>query len=72
MSVCLVREWGNTPTLPQALNVWISQPIYQFGSGALPGKLLNLGLLEISWMGIFPISSPCGELLPCGANLKVT
>ncbi len=48
MSVCLVREWGNTPILPQALNVWISQPIYQFGSGTVPGKMLDLGLLKIN------------------------
>ena len=29
-------------------------------SGALPGKMLDLGLLKISWGVVFPKSSPCG------------
>ena len=29
-----------------------------FGSGALPGKMQDLGLLKINWRGVFPASSP--------------
>ena len=41
-----------------------------FGSGALPGFILDLGLLIISLLVFFPISSPCGGLLPCRALSK--
>ncbi len=33
-----------------------------YGSGALPGLILDLELLEIIWGGVFPISSPFGGL----------
>ncbi len=33
----------------------------KLGSGALPGKMLDLGLLEISIVGVFPISGSCEE-----------
>ncbi len=31
-----------------------------FGSGALSGLMLDLGLLKILCGGVYPISSPCG------------
>ena len=34
-----------------------------FGSAALPGVMLDLGILKIIWVSFFlPISSPCGGL----------
>ncbi len=32
------------------------------GSGAIPGKILDLGLLKISWGLSLPIFSPCVDL----------
>ena len=35
-----------------------------FGSGALPGKMLDLGLLKISWEGVFLAFPPVGGFNP--------
>ncbi len=39
------------------------------GSGALPRKMMDLGLLKISWCCFFPLSSFCRGLNPEGGGL---
>ena len=40
--------------------------IKKFGSGTLPGLMLDLGLLKIIWEGGFSICSHCGGCNPAG------
>ena len=37
-------------------------------SGTLLGLMLNLGLMKISSVDVFPFSSPCGGSSPAGHN----
>ncbi len=45
-------------------SIFVDNFYTKIGSGALPGLMLNLGLFEIIWGGVFPISSPSGERYP--------
>ena len=59
----IVKSKKNKKKKDKAGIMWISQFWINevFASDALPGKLLDLGLLKISWRGVFfIIFSTCG------------
>ena len=45
------------------LSIYVYVPIKEIGSGALPGLMLDIGLLKITLV-FFPISSPFGGSNP--------
>ncbi len=51
--VALLVDYNNQCSGEDRLSIHINMI---FGSVALPGKILDLGLLKISWKGVFPFS----------------
>ncbi len=43
-----------------AISIKVNSVIWHIGSDALPGKMLDLGLLKISWNGFFLFLAPAG------------
>ncbi len=63
-----VQNWDNKEIYEWWKNIFGTKYKENFGSGALSGKLLDLGLLKIGWGIVFQFLAPAGKSNHPGPN----